>query len=751
MNISLQNKTVLIIGGGILQVPLIETAKSMGLKTIVADINKSCEGFKVCDITFEISTRDIEGVVREVKKLSQKVQIDGVLTAGTDASMTVSAAANALGLPGIRYVDAEAASNKIKMRKRLQKAQIPIPKFAPVWNIKDAREALDFLDFPLVLKPADNMGARGVVKINNQTELQDYFLHSKKCSTSGEMILEEFMEGPEFSVDALSWKGNFEITGIADRIITGAPYFIEMGHNMPSSYDKSTLTEIKNIMIDGMKALGITIGAGKGDIKLTKDGVKVGEIAARLSGGFMSSHTYLFSTGVNLNQAILEIALGKEPSNIKPTLNKVSIERSLLASSGKLEEIRGIEEAKKIHGVNDLFVLNKVGDIIQKPKDNIQKTAHIVITAENLEKAEEIFQIAQNTVKFVSNNLYSLSEKEIQQNARQKFGKEICYVCKACDGTTCASGVPGMGGLGDMNTFKDNSVALSEYYILPRYIRKNVNINEVKIPFLNTNISFPMMAAPMTGINTNMKLSMDEYDYALTVLKASMEFGTIGWLGDGASPNKYLKMIDALKQVNGHGILICKPREDELMLKERFKKAEEVGAIAVGIDIDAINFKTMSMKNLSSIARETKHLKRIRELTKLPFILKGIMSAEDAKKAVQIGADAIIVSNHGGRVLDGMPGTARVLPSIKEAVKNESILIGVDGGVRSGMDVFKMLALGANFTLVGRPIGIYGIGGGVGAIKFLYQKYYKEFIKTMNLTGLEKISDITQNYLVKKC
>ena len=745
----MRDKTVLIIGGGILQVPLIQTAKTMGLKTAVADLNKNCEGFQICDIPIEVSTRDIEGIIREIKKLSQKVKIDAVVTAGTDASMTVSASANFLGLPGIRYVDAEAASNKIKMRKRLKKSGIPIPKFAPIWNIKDARESLDFLNFPLVLKPADNMGARGVIKVNNRTELQESFVHTKKYSTSGEMILEEFMEGPEFSVDALSWHGNFKVTGIADRIITGSPYFIEMGHNMPSSFSNEILQKVEKIMIDGMKALGITLGSGKGDIKLTEKGVMVGEIAARLSGGFMSSHTYLFSTGINLNKAILEIALGQEPSELQPIFNQISIERSLLSPPGKLEKIKGVEQANKISGVNDIIIFNKIGDLIQRPKDNIQKTAHVIITSDSLLQAEKIFEEVKQTIQFFSNDLYSMSEKEIQQQARQKFGKDICYVCKVCDGVTCASGVPGMGGLGQMNTFQDNSIALGEYYIVPKYIRKNVQ-SIIKTKFLEKELSFPMMAAPMTGVNTNMKLNIDDYEYAVSVLKASIEFGTVAWLGDGASPNKYLKMIQALKEVHGRGILICKPREDEGMLKERFQKAEEVGAFAVGMDIDAINFKTMKMKNLSSIARKIDDLQKIRNFTKLPFILKGIMSPEDAKYAVDVGADVIVVSNHGGRVLDGMPGTARVLPKIRQSLKDVKITICVDGGVRSGMDIFKMLALGADCVLVGRPISIYGVGGGIGAIKFLYQKYYQELLKTMNLTGLENLSQITKDYLFKK-
>lgn len=178
-------KTILIVGGGLLQVPIIQTSKMMKLTTVVADMNGEAPGMKICDIPMVMSTKDIEGMVRESKKLSTKIKIDGVITAGTDASMTVAAVANALDLPGIRYVDAEAASNKVKMRERLKKAGIPLPGFAPVWSLSDTRDALEFLNFPLVMKPADNMGARGVIKVENREELQAAFKTRKKIFSYG--------------------------------------------------------------------------------------------------------------------------------------------------------------------------------------------------------------------------------------------------------------------------------------------------------------------------------------------------------------------------------------------------------------------------------------------------------------------------------------------------------------------------------------------------------------------------------------
>lgn len=745
---SVEGKTILIIGGGLLQVPIIQTAKTMRLHTVVADMNPSSIGFQIADEAIVMSTKDVEGMVRESKKFAQNSQIHGVITAGTDASMTVAAVASALQLPGIRFVDAEAASNKVKMRQRLKEFGMPIPRFAAVWSLQDAKDALDSLTFPLVMKPADNMGARGVIKVNHKDDLPTAFRHAKRFCPTGELILEEYMEGPELSVDALAFQGQIRMTGIADRIIEREPYFIEVGHNMPSAMSKEVLNEVERVMAGGMRALGIHLGAGKGDIKVTKDGVKIGEIAARLSGGFMSAFTYPLSTGVNLNRAALLISLGETPDNLDPVLSRVSIERSLLSKPGKLVSIGGVEETKKIDGVSEVFIQSKPGDIIKEPTNNIDKSGHVIIVADNLKEANLVFEKVKQTIRFEVDEQFSITEKEIGDQARIRFGKDICWVCKQCDGSNCASGIPGMGGVGRMETFHDNSVALSEYSIVPGYIRDHV-FPEIQTQFLGYDLKTPIMAAPMTGVGTNMNFVMTDADYANLVVRSFVQNGSLAWLGDGASPDKYKIMLEALKKASGKGILICKPREDESMLLDRFLEAEADGVFALGMDIDAVNFKTMVQKNLSSITRPLERLIKLKEKTKLPFILKGIMNPEDAKLALEGGFSAIVVSNHGGRVLDGMPGTARVLPKIAEAVKGKIPLL-VDGGIRSGMDVFKMLALGADLVLLGRPVAISLVGGEEAGIRFLLQKYSEELKQSMSVTGAKTLVDIKRTMLLHK-
>lgn len=305
-----------------------------------------------------------------------------------------------------------------------------------------------------------------------------------------------------------------------------------------------------------------------------------------------------------------------------------------------------------------------------------------------------------------------------------------------------------MGALGKMLTFQDNINALREYSILPKYIREHTQAS-VETHFLGKKFRTPVMAAPMTGAVTNMNGAMDEFTFAATLLEGCHTSGTLAWLGDGASPEKYLIMLEAIRKTKADAVLICKPREDEGLLKERFQESEKSGLLAIGMDVDAVNFKTMTLKNISSITRNVSKLAKIRSFTKLPFIVKGIMTPQDAQLAIDAGADCIVVSNHGGRVLDDMPGTARVLSGIRNVI-GDKIQIVADGGVRSGMDVFKMIALGADTVLVGRPMAIFAVGGGVAGVRFLISQYTDNLLQSMNVTGTETLKDIGMELLFRK-
>ncbi len=742
-------KTIMIIGAGLLQIPAIEIAKEMGLKTVVTDYNPEAPGLKLADVPIIISTKDIEGTVRKAKEYVRKHgRIDGVITVGTDASMTVAAVANALGLPGIKFENAEAATNKIKMRERFKKYNVPCPDFSECWTLEDAYKFASNHEFPLVIKPSDNMGARGVIKINSIDEIPNAFAHAKRNSPSGELIIEEYMEGPELSIDALIFDNKIVITGIADRIIDLEPYFIELGHIMPSNLPKEQQEEAVEVMKKGIKALGITLGAAKGDIKITPEGAKIGELAARLSGGFMSAYTFPYSTGINLIKAAIKIALGYKPSEkeLTPKFHKVAVEKALIPQPGLIKDIKGIEEAKKVPGIKEIFIRVKPGDIFKLPTSNVEKAGNVIGVADTREKALEIVDKAISLIKFEIGPIPSLTEEEIRIKAQRLF-RGSCFACPVCDGEACAGLIPGMGSVGTGESFKANIKAIRKYKVNIKIIH-NIKEVDTSVEIFGYKLKIPVIAAPVTGTDINMNNAIDEYEYDKIVVDGFRDYGTIAMVGDGADENQYKIGLKAIEEAHGWGIPIFKPRKDQREVIKRIKSAQRAGAIAVGMDLDAGAFITMKLKGAEVSPKSEEEIKEILSYVKVPFIVKGVMTKEDAIKCVELGVNAIVVSNHGGRVMDSMPGTLDVLPEIAEAVKGK-ITVFVDGGIRSGLDVFKAVALGADAVLIGRPVAIYAVGGGIEGIRIYLDKITRELKEVMLLTGTKDLYNIDKKLISK--
>ena len=738
---------MLIIGGGVFQVPAIKTAKSMALKVVVTDYNPEAEGMLLADYPIEVSTRNINLTVNTAKQFHRACPLDGVMTVGTDASQTVAAVADALNLPGIPFEVAERATDKIKMRQVLKEKGVPVPDFRPIWTLEECQQAIQDMPLPLVIKPCDNMGARGVRKIERLDDLISAFREAKEASISGKLILEEFMEGPELSLDALVFEGSIHITGVADRIIERAPYFVEIGHTLPSALPEKQQSRAVAVFKQAIFALGIDIGAAKGDIKITPEGPKIVEIAARLSGGWMSAYTYPLSTGVNLYKAAIQIALGETPTDLKPKTSLVSAERSLLPPPGKILSIQGVEEARKIKGVKEIILMKEAGDMAEEPRSNLGKVGYVITVGKTREEAIRINDLAREILKIEIGASNDLTWDIIRNNARKKF-YIACKACVVCDGLECAGKVPGIGGIGTGSSFTENLTALARYQINLRTIHE-VKIPDTSVELFGHKLALPVLAAPITGMETNLAGGMDEREYADAILDGCLECGTLGMVGDGASPKKYLIGLEAIKKRGGLGIPIFKPREYNLDIIKRFKAAEDAGAIAVGIDIDAASFKTMTLKGQAVGPKTIQELQELKSHLKIPFILKGIMNVESALAAIEAGADAIVVSNHGGRVMDHMPGTAEVLPEITNAVGGR-IKVLVDGGIREGTDILKMLALGADAVMIGRPVCIAAFGAGQEGVSFYLREKLNELKKAMILTGCGSICHIDPSVIFRK-
>lgn len=731
---------LMIIGAGPMQIPAIRIAQEMKLRTLVTDYNPDAPGLALADVPVVMSTKDIEGSVRTARQYEHMLR--GVMTVGTDASLTVAAVAGALGLPGIHYDAAENATHKVKMRRTLKAAGVAVPEFAAAWTIDEARAMADRIGFPLVMKPVDNMGARGVMRVDNMTGVEPAFRHAKSCSTSGEVILEKFVEGPELSIDALVWDGRILCTGTADRIIARPPHFIELGHTLPSSLPAADQAAAVAELQKAVTALGITFGAAKGDVKVSPQGPVIGECAARLSGGWMSSHTFPLSSGWSMIRGAIEIAIGRKPE-VPPFLSKVAMERAVIATPGRIIRIEGVANARRIPGVVDVIVKGRVGDSVSAPTSNMDKQAHVIAAADTAEECEAVIRRALEAIRIETKTERVLSLADYNARARNAFGK-WCRACRVCDGVFCAGMVPGMGGIGTGQSFFNNLSSLARWRLRERLVH-DVRSPRLVREFLGIELALPVLGAPVTGAVTNMGGATTEEEFAEAMVEGARLAGTIACVGDGATPEKYRIGLDAAARSRGRAIPIFKPRsQDEV--RARIRAAVAAGCPAVGMDIDGAAFVTMKSRGQSVGPKTEDEIRALVESSEVPFLVKGIMDPRDAEAVVRAGARGIIVGNHGGRVLDHMPGGADALPAIASAVGGDVVVI-LDGGVRSGEDVLKGLALGADLCMIGRPVAIAAVGGGVEAVELYWRDLREQIERAMILTGMASVDAVDASIL----
>jgi isopentenyl diphosphate isomerase/L-lactate dehydrogenase-like FMN-dependent dehydrogenase len=333
---------------------------------------------------------------------------------------------------------------------------------------------------------------------------------------------------------------------------------------------------------------------------------------------------------------------------------------------------------------------------------------------------------------------------EIRDRAREQM-KGYCRVCPVCDGRVCAGEVPGMGGLGTGSSFRNNVEALAARKLNMRLLH-DVTDPDTAVATMGLELSMPVLAAPIGGVSFNMGApEVSEEDYIMSVLGGCADAGLLGCTGDGVPPEIHESANKAIKALDGKGIPFIKPWEDK-ELSEKLEKAHAAGATLCGMDVDAAGLVTLRKMGRPVSPKPPEELAKIIEETPMDFIIKGVMTPEEAVTAVDIGAAGIVVSNHGGRVLDHVPGTAEVLPSIASAVKGR-VAVLADGGVRSGGDVLKMLALGADAVLIGRPLAWSAVGGGREGVVAYLEKIRTELVQAMVLTGTAAAAGVSPSVI----
>lgn len=346
----------------------------------------------------------------------------------------------------------------------------------------------------------------------------------------------------------------------------------------------------------------------------------------------------------------------------------------------------------------------------------------------------------------------NLTLTDVREKARENL-KGICGVYRICDGldTRLCQGQSygrslGIGGIGSGASFHNNILALKKLQLKMKLIGPHFEPN-TKFNFFGEELSMPIMAASVAGVNSfGGEKVLSEKEFCRSVVIGCKEAGTLGWRGD--SFNYSLENswgIDAIAEAEGYGVKIVKPRAQDVII-QFFKKAEKIGCKAVGIDIDGCGSFMMTKHNKPVYQKTVEDIKELVSTTSLPVIIKGIMTIDDGLAAVEAGASAIVVSNHGGRVLDHTPGTADVLPNIVAELKYKTMII-VDGGVRTGYDALKMLALGANAVLIGRDIIRAAVGARIDGVRLQMEYLQKTLAKAMKMTNCRNLKEITPDIL----
>lgn len=305
-------KKILILGASELQIPAILEARKMGIFTIVADYDSNAIGKKFADKFYEISTLDYASLL----DVAKKEKIDGIMTICSDRPMTVVARiGEKLNLSTISLQAAINATDKSTMRKVLRDEGIPIPKFSICRNKEELVKAIDEIGLPLIVKPSDNSGSRGVFLIKKIKDIDKAFNYSMNSSSSKIIVAEEYMVGPEVSVEIFVENSNIHVIQVTDKETTGSPHFVELGHSQPSCLPNQE--EIEQLAIKAVKALEIFSGPAHVEIIITKEGPKIVEVGARLGGDHITTDLVPLSTTVNMVRMTIESSLNMKLEEIK--------------------------------------------------------------------------------------------------------------------------------------------------------------------------------------------------------------------------------------------------------------------------------------------------------------------------------------------------------------------------------------------------------------------------------------------------
>ena len=335
-----------------------------------------------------------------------------------------------------------------------------------------------------------------------------------------------------------------------------------------------------------------------------------------------------------------------------------------------------------------------------------------------------------------------MTYQEVLEQARTCMGK--CHACPVCNGLACKNTVPGPGAKGLGTSAIRNYQKWQELCVNMDTICENGDV-DTSYDFFGHKLAIPVMAGPVGAVTLHYSDKHDDLSYNNVLVEGCAKAGILAFTGDGTNPAVMEATAEALRANGGCGVPTVKPWNLETV-RQKMDLVKAADPCAIAMDIDAAGLPFLKGLNPPAGSKTVDQLKEIAAMAGKPFILKGIMTVKGAEKALEAGAAGIVVSNHGGRVLDQCPATAEVLPAIVDAVGGK-MKVFVDGGIRSGMDVFKALALGADAVLIARPFVTAVYGGAQEGVQAYVDKLQAELADTMAMCGAHSLADIDRSML----
>ena len=399
-------KTLLILGAGKEQVAAIAAAKAKGIRTLVLDMNPQAEGRALADEFHLVSTRDRDAILDFVRSYQGK--IDGVMTIASDIPHMVAAAAQALGVRHIPQDVAETCVHKLRMKEKLCAAGVSVPLFARISSLDELKAFIAKAGFPVVIKPVDNSGARGVQRLSREMDIAQALEYSRSFAYGGEVIAEKFIGGLQISTEGLMHHGVFHCTGFADRNYTrlddSVPFMVEDGGDIPTVLNAREKALVEAEFEKAVRALGIDWGPAKGDMIFGADGNPyVIEIAARLSGGNFCYDKVPWSTGVDIVDILVDMAVGNavDPARFTPTRNLATSQRYFFPAAGRIKDIQGLSSAAALPHVRKVDVWAKQGDAIAAAENHPSRVGYVIACAPTRQEAVSAAQAAIARVEFM--------------------------------------------------------------------------------------------------------------------------------------------------------------------------------------------------------------------------------------------------------------------------------------------------------------------------------------------------------------